>query len=166
MARCRAELADCKIPNSKAAPGVPSTGLITKSLLQGVQAGSISEDYVVPNLLFVVGAGHHTTTSLITVGRWMLHCYPNALTRSVCACPLLCTSLLVQHAVLQFVQDPALQDEYRSAVNAANAGQDGPALNSTVLQQLASQLTPVLYLYRMVYIPNRLVALLAHEAKS
>ena len=60
-------------------PGDPETDVLTR-LIHGDQDGQLSETELIQNCIFILNAGHETTTNLIGNGLDLLHQNPNAQT--------------------------------------------------------------------------------------
>lgn len=57
------------------APGDPATDVLTR-LIAGVEEGALSERELLHNCIFLLNAGHETTTNLIGNGLWLLAQWP------------------------------------------------------------------------------------------
>jgi len=63
------------IARRKAAPGDPETDVLTR-LIDGDDTGQLTEIELIQNCIFILNAGHETTTNLIGSGLALLHDYP------------------------------------------------------------------------------------------
>ena len=63
------------IAQRRAAPGDPETDVLTR-LIAGDPDGSLSEIELIQNCIFILNAGHETTTNLIGSGLALLHDHP------------------------------------------------------------------------------------------
>ncbi|WP_299957895.1 cytochrome P450 [uncultured Roseobacter sp.] len=63
------------IDRRRAAPGDPETDVLTR-LIQGDDSGQLSEIELIQNCIFILNAGHETTTNLIGNGLALLHDHP------------------------------------------------------------------------------------------
>lgn len=63
------------IARRKASPGAPETDVLTR-LIKGDDTGQLTETELIQNCIFILNAGHETTTNLIGNGLAMLHDYP------------------------------------------------------------------------------------------
>ncbi|TMM50871.1 cytochrome P450 [Sulfitobacter sabulilitoris] len=63
------------IARRRAAPGDPETDVLTR-LIAGDDTGQLSEIELIQNCIFILNAGHETTTNLIGSGLALLHDYP------------------------------------------------------------------------------------------
>jgi cytochrome P450 len=70
-----ADLADL-VTRRRAAPGDPETDVLTR-LIQGDAQGRLSEIELLQNCIFILNAGHETTTNLIGNGLHALHQWPD-----------------------------------------------------------------------------------------
>lgn len=64
------------IDRRRAAPGDPETDVLTR-LIQGDDSGQLSEIELIQNCIFILNAGHETTTNLIGNGLALLHDHPS-----------------------------------------------------------------------------------------
>jgi cytochrome P450 len=78
-------------------PGDPEVDVLTR-LMQGDAAGRLSEHELLHNCIFLLNAGHETTTNLIGNGAWLLMRHPAQLDR-----------LLAEPALI----DPAVEELLR-----------------------------------------------------
>lgn len=65
------------IARRRAAPGDPETDVLTR-LIAGDGGGQLSEVELIQNCIFILNAGHETTTNLIGNGLALLHDHPEA----------------------------------------------------------------------------------------
>ncbi len=63
------------IARRKASPGDPETDVLTR-LINGDDGGQLSEIELIQNCIFILNAGHETTTNLIGSGLALLHDHP------------------------------------------------------------------------------------------
>ena len=63
------------IARRKATPGDPETDVLTR-LIAGDASGQLSEIELIQNCIFILNAGHETTTNLIGSGLALLHDFP------------------------------------------------------------------------------------------
>ncbi|MGJ5620255.1 cytochrome P450 [Sulfitobacter sp. MF3-043] len=63
------------IARRKAHPGDPETDVLTR-LIHGDDTGQLSESELIHNCIFILNAGHETTTNLIGSGLALLHDFP------------------------------------------------------------------------------------------
>lgn len=63
------------IARRKAAPGDPETDVLTR-LIAGDETGQLSQIELIQNCIFILNAGHETTTNLIGSGLALLHDFP------------------------------------------------------------------------------------------
>ena len=63
------------IARRTAQPGDPETDVLTR-LIQGDDSGTLSEIELIQNCIFILNAGHETTTNLIGSGLALLHDHP------------------------------------------------------------------------------------------
>ena len=63
------------IARRKANPGDPDTDVLTR-LINGDDTGQLTEIELIQNCIFILNAGHETTTNLIGSGLALLHDYP------------------------------------------------------------------------------------------
>lgn len=63
------------IARRKASPGDPETDVLTR-LINGDDGGTLSEIELIQNCIFILNAGHETTTNLIGSGLALLHDHP------------------------------------------------------------------------------------------
>jgi cytochrome P450 len=63
------------IARRAAHPGDPETDVLTR-LIQGDETGTLSEIELIQNCIFILNAGHETTTNLIGSGLALLHDHP------------------------------------------------------------------------------------------
>lgn len=66
------------IARRRAAPGDPETDVLTR-LIRGDESGKLSEIELIQNCIFILNAGHETTTNLIGNGLALLHDHPDQL---------------------------------------------------------------------------------------
>jgi cytochrome P450 len=64
------------IARRKATPGDPETDVLTR-LINGDEGGTLSEIELIQNCIFILNAGHETTTNLIGSGLALLHDHPD-----------------------------------------------------------------------------------------
>lgn len=64
------------IARRKAAPGDPETDVLTR-LINGDDGGKLTEIELIQNCIFILNAGHETTTNLIGSGLALLHDHPD-----------------------------------------------------------------------------------------
>ena len=64
------------IARRKASPGDPETDVLTR-LINGDDGGTLSEIELIQNCIFILNAGHETTTNLIGSGLALLHDHPD-----------------------------------------------------------------------------------------
>lgn len=64
------------IDRRRATPGDPETDVLTR-LIQGDDSGQLSEIELIQNCIFILNAGHETTTNLIGNGLALLHDHPS-----------------------------------------------------------------------------------------
>ena len=74
VAEFKAYLQDL-IARRKAAPGYPETDVLTR-LIAGDTEGQLTEIELIQNCIFILNAGHETTTNLIGSGLALLHDHP------------------------------------------------------------------------------------------
>ncbi|MGB7243895.1 MAG: cytochrome P450 [Sulfitobacter sp.] len=80
------------IARRRAKPGDPETDVLTR-LIQGDEGGQLSEIELIQNCIFILNAGHETTTNLIGSGLALLHDHPDQKAR------LLAEPVLIDKAV-------------------------------------------------------------------
>ncbi|MEW9918885.1 cytochrome P450 [Marimonas sp. MJW-29] len=68
------------IARRRAHPGDPETDVLTR-LIQGDDSGKLSEIELIQNCIFILNAGHETTTNLIGNGLALLHDHPDQKSR-------------------------------------------------------------------------------------
>lgn len=66
----------------RAHPGDPETDVLTR-LIKGDDGGKLTETELIQNCIFILNAGHETTTNLIGNGLALLHDFPNQKQRLV-----------------------------------------------------------------------------------
>ena len=64
------------IARRKASPGDPETDVLTR-LINGDDGGTLTEIELIQNCIFILNAGHETTTNLIGSGLALLHDHPD-----------------------------------------------------------------------------------------
>ncbi|MCR9126012.1 MAG: cytochrome P450 [Rhodobacteraceae bacterium] len=64
------------IARRRAKPGDPDTDVLTR-LIEGDDGGQLSESELIHNCIFILNAGHETTTNLIGNGLALLHDHPD-----------------------------------------------------------------------------------------
>ena len=64
------------IARRRARPGDPETDVLTR-LIEGDDAGQLTEIELIQNCIFILNAGHETTTNLIGSGLALLHDHPD-----------------------------------------------------------------------------------------
>ncbi len=64
------------VADRKASPGDPETDVLTR-LIAGDDAGQLTEIELIQNCIFILNAGHETTTNLIGSGLALLHDHPD-----------------------------------------------------------------------------------------
>lgn len=70
------------IARRRAAPGDPETDVLTR-LIRGDASGQLSEIELIQNCIFILNAGHETTTNLIGNGLALLNDYPDQKARLI-----------------------------------------------------------------------------------
>ena len=75
VAEFKAYLEDL-IARRRAQPGDPETDVLTR-LIRGDDAGQLTEIELIQNCIFILNAGHETTTNLIGSGLALLHDHPD-----------------------------------------------------------------------------------------
>ncbi len=85
------------IARRRAAPGDPETDVLTR-LINGDGDGTLSEIELIQNCIFILNAGHETTTNLIGNGLALLNDYPQA------RADLIADPSLISSAVEEFLR--------------------------------------------------------------
>ncbi|MGC3939325.1 cytochrome P450 [Roseobacter sp. EG26] len=85
------------IARRRARPGDPETDVLTR-LIRGDETGQLSEIELMQNCIFILNAGHETTTNLIGSGLALLHDHPDE-----CA-KLLCDKALIDKTVEEILR--------------------------------------------------------------
>lgn len=112
------------IAHRRAHPGDPETDVLTRLITgEGGDGGTLSEEELLQNCIFILNAGHETTTNLIGNALAALHDHPDQKARLL-ADPALCSSAIEE--VLRF-QSPNQLGNRETTAPVTIGGIDSPA---------------------------------------